>query len=423
MESSIPGEFVGSQVDELVGASILSHQKSIVDLKKTLNITKKELLKKISSHKNEVKKIKYKISLLKKEVIVFNKKIRKAQKNYEKLMVPLKKLVNGKELLLKEKDVVEKSFINVQLKEQEKLNDVFSKRKLVEEKYNQNSKKLDAVYQAKLKELRNRIKNQEDLRLLKVNQLTNNLTKVLNKAEKRMNKVDQLIITGEEVVKESLSNIDDITKKREQSSSFIKIHDKKIYMLDKRLEKLKYGLRMKLTSLNKKSEKLNNEIHNIEIKKLNLYNEKNALELELKSYEKKVINIGRDPSQIEFEINQNYKILDDLRQKSIKAKKENDLIMASSLQSKKEIAENMKTSEKMLKSAQVKYSDTISKLNIIEQNKVVSDKENKMNSINLSKIETEIVEKHSFFEELSEKVQSLKNIYALELSTTKKMLN
>ena len=98
--------------------------------------------------------------------------------------------------------------------------------------------------------------------------------------------------------------------------------------------------------------------------------EKNALELELKSYEKKVINIGRDPSQIEFEINQNYKILDDLRQKSIKAKKENDLIMASRLQSKKEIAENMKTSEKMLKSAQVKYSDTISKLNIIEQNKV-----------------------------------------------------
>ena len=58
----------------------------------------------------------------------------------------------------------------------------------------------------------------------------------------------------------------------------------------------------------------------------------------------------------------------------------------------------------------------------IEQNKVVSEKENKMNSINLSKIETEIVEKHSFFEELSEKVQSLKNIYALELSTTKKML-
>ena len=119
---------------------------------------------------------------------------------------------------------------------------------------------------------------------------------------------------------------------------------------------------------------------------------------------------------------QNYKIIDDLRQKSIKAKKENDLIMASRLQSKKEIAENMKTSEKMLKSAQEKYSDTISKLNIIEQNKVVSEKENKMNSINLSKIETEIVEKHSFFEELSEKVQSLKNIYALELSTTKKML-
>ena len=45
-----------------------------------------------------------------------------------------------------------------------------------------------------------------------------------------------------------------------------------------------------------------------------------------------------------------------------------------------------------------------------------------VNSINLSKIEREIVEKHSFFEELSEKVQSLKNIYALELSTTKKML-
>ena len=422
MESSIPDEVVGSQVDVLVGASILSHQKSIVDLKKALNITKKELLKKISSHKNEVKKIKYKISLLKKEMNIFNKKIKKAQKNYGKLMVPLKKLVNGKELLLKEKDVVEKSFINVQLKEQEKLNDVFSKRKLDEEKYNQNSKKLDAVYQANLKELRIRIKNQEDLRLLKVNQLTNNLTKVLNKAEQRMNKVDQLIITGEEVVNESLSNIDDITKKREQSSSFIKIHDKKIYMLDKRLEKLKYGLKMKLTSLNKKSEKLNNEIHNIEIKKLNLYNEKNALELELKSFEKKVISIGRDPSQIEFEINQNYKILDDLRQKSIKAKKENDSIIASRLQSKKEIAENMKTSEKMLKSAQLKYSDTISKLNIIEQNKVVSDKENKMNSINLSKIETEIVEKHSFFEELSEKVQSLKNIYALELSTTKKML-
>ena len=83
----------------------------------------------------------------------------------------------------------------------------------MEDEYNKNAKKLDKIYKAKLNELKNRIKNQEDLRLMKINQNSRNLKKVLEKTDQRMNRIDQLIATGEEVIRESYLAIDEITKK------------------------------------------------------------------------------------------------------------------------------------------------------------------------------------------------------------------
>ena len=197
----------------------------------------------------------------------------------------MSKLIQSQELLVKEKDLAEKLFISLQVKEQENLDALVQKRTALEDEYNKNANKLDKIYKAKLNELKNRIKNQEDLRLMKINQNSRNLKKVLEKTDQRMNRIDQLIATGEEVIRESYLAIDEITKKRSQLGSTIKVYDKKIFMLDNKLEKTKYGLKMKMESNIKKLDKLKNQIENSEINKLNLGKDKNVIELELKSFD------------------------------------------------------------------------------------------------------------------------------------------
>ena len=56
------------------------------------------------------------------------------------------------------------------------------------------------------------------------------------------------------------------------------------------------------------------KIEESSLKKLDLDKEKEGLALVLKSFEKKIINIGRDPSQIEYDIEQNEKLLNQLKQ-------------------------------------------------------------------------------------------------------------
>ena len=50
-------------------------------------------------------------------------------------------------------------------------------------------------------------------------------------------------------------------------------------MLDNKLEKTKYGLKMKMESSIKKLDKLKNQIENSETNKLNLDKDKNVIEL------------------------------------------------------------------------------------------------------------------------------------------------
>ena len=95
--------------------------------------------------------------------------------------------------------------------------------------------------------------------------------------------------------------------------STIKVYDKKIFMLDNKLEKTKYGLKMKMESNIKKLDNLKNQIENSETNKLNLDKDKNVIELELKSFDNKSINLGRDSSQIEFDISQNKRVVADLK--------------------------------------------------------------------------------------------------------------
>ena len=157
-----------SQASVLVSDSILNHQNSISLIKKDLRVEKQELSKNISNHKKDIKKIRSKISLAKKDIFTLNKKISATEKSQRKFNLPLSKLIQSQELLVKEKDLAEKSFISLQVKEQENLDALVQKRTALEDEYNKNANKLDKIYKAKLNELKNRIKNQEDLRLMKI---------------------------------------------------------------------------------------------------------------------------------------------------------------------------------------------------------------------------------------------------------------
>ena len=411
-----------SQANVLVSDSILNHQNSISIIKKDLRNEKQELSKNVSNYKKNIKKIRSKISLAKKDISTLNKKISATEKSQRKFNLPLIKLIQSNELLVKEKDLAEKSFISLQLKEQENLDDLVQKRIALKEEYNKNAKKLDKIYQAKLNELKNRIKNQEDLRLMKINQNSRNLKKVLEKTDQRMNRINQLIATGDEVVKESYLAIDEITKKRSQLGSSIKIYDKKIFMLDKKLEKTKYGLKMKMESNIKRLDKLKNQIQNSEINRLNLGKDKNVIELELKSFDNKSINLGRNSSQIEFDISQNKKIVEDLKQRKIKLRKDKSINDDYTKQSEKELFDSLYKSEKIFENSREKNSNLLSELNTLEQNQAILEKDAKMSSLILSKTEKEILEKLSDFASFSKKLQSTRNSHTQNFSLTKKML-
>ena len=411
-----------SQASVLVSDSILNHQNSISLIKKDLRVEKQELSKNISNHKKDIKKIRSKISLAKKDIFTLNKKISATEKSQRKFNLPLSKLIQSQELLVKEKDLAEKSFISLQVKEQENLDALVQKRTALEDEYNKNANKLDKIYKAKLNELKNRIKNQEDLRLMKINQNSRNLKKVLEKTDQRMNRIDQLIATGEEVIRESYLAIDEITKKRSQLGSAIKVYDKKIFMLDNKLEKTKYGLKMKMESNIKKLDNLKNQIENSETNKLNLGKDKNVIELELKSFDNKSINLGRDSSQIEFDISQNKKMVEDLKQRKIKLNKDKSINDNYTEHSEKELYDSLNNLEKMFENTREDYSGLISELNTLDKNKAVLEKDAKMSRLILSNTEKEILEKLSDFDSFSKKLQSARNSHTQNFSLTKKML-
>ena len=373
------------------------------------------------NHKKDIKN-KIKNIFAKKDIFTLNKKISATEKSQRKFNLPLSKLIQSQELLVKEKDLAEKSFISLQVKEQENLDALVQKRTALEDEYNKNANKLDKIYKAKLNELKNRIKNQEDLRLMKINQNSRNLKKVLEKTDQRMNRIDQLIATGEEVIRESYLAIDEITKKRSQLGSAIKVYDKKIFMLDNKLEKTKYGLKMKMESNIKKLDNLKNQIENSETNKLNLGKDKNVIELELKSFDNKSINLGRDSSQIEFDISQNKKMVEDLKQRKIKLNKDKSINDNYTEHSEKELYDSLNNLEKMFENTREDYSGLISELNTLDKNKAVLEKDAKMSRLILSSTEKEILEKLSDFDSFSKKLQSARNSHTQNFSLTKKML-
>ena len=151
--------------------------------------------------------------------------------------------------------------------------------------------------------------------------------------------------------------------------STIKVYDKKIFMLDNKLEKTKYGLKMKMESNIKKLDKLKNQIENSETNKLNLGKDKNVIELELKSFDNKSINLGRDSSQIEFDISQNKKMVEDLKQRKIKLNKDKSINDNYTEHSEKELFDSLNNLEKMFENSREDYSSLISELNTLDKNK------------------------------------------------------
>ena len=202
--------------------------------------------------------------------------------------------------------------------------------------------------------------------------------------------------------------------------SAIKVYDKKIFMLDNKLEKTKYGLKMKMESNIKKLDNLKNQIENSETNKLNLGKDKNVIELELKSFDNKSINLGRDSSQIEFDISQNKKMVEDLKQRKIKLNKDKSINDNYTEHSEKELYDSLNNLEKMFENTREDYSGLISELNTLDKNKAVLEKDAKMSRLILSNTEKEILEKLSDFDSFSKKLQSARNSHTQNFSLTKK---
>ena len=135
------------------------------------------------------------------------------------------------------------------IRDREKLDQLMAKRKRLRMQHEENVIGHKALFESKLNELKNRIKNHEDLRSLKINQSSRDLNRFLEKTDKRLGQIEQLINTGEEVIKELILKIEELTKKRKASSSSIQFSDKKIYVLDNRLEKTKANITSKVLSL------------------------------------------------------------------------------------------------------------------------------------------------------------------------------
>jgi chromosome segregation ATPase len=360
-----------NQIAEIINKSVLNDQKTIESLRKELFNDRKDLRKKVESKKISISNIRGKISNLKNQIHDHNKNIKKENRIFDKLIAPNKKLEIEKNQILKEKDVMEKSYIQFQNSEQEKLDQLMAKRKRLKKQHEDNVIGHKAIFESKLNEFKNRIKNHEDLRSLKINQSSRDLNRFLEKADKRLGQIEQLINTGEEVIKELILKIEELTKKRKASSSSIQFSDKKIYVLDNRLEKTKANITSKVRLYRKELEIFNLKIEESSLKKLDLDKEKEALALVLKSFEKKIINIGREPSQIEYDIEQNEKLLNQLKQDDrLKLKREDAIKKNNLIQQNKDINDNLALQRKNLISLKKSLSETLTRINILEKQKL-----------------------------------------------------
>ena len=411
-----------NQIAEIINKSVLNDQKTIESLRKELFNDRKDLRKKVESKKISISKIRGKISNLKNQIHDHNKNIKKENRIFDKLIAPNKKLEIEKNQILKEKDVMEKSYIQFQNSEQEKLDQLMAKRKRLKKQHEDNVIGHKAIFESKLNEFKNRIKNHEDLRSLKINQSSRDLNRFLEKADKRLGQIEQLINTGEEVIKELILKIEELTKKRKASSSSIQFSDKKIYVLDNRLEKTKANITSKVRLYRKELEIFNLKIEESSLKKLDLDKEKEALALVLKSFEKKIINIGRDPSQIEYDIEQNEKLLNQLKQDDrLKLKREDAIKKNNLMQQNKDINDNLALQRKNLISLKKSLSETLTRINILEKDQVEIKKEEKISNYEKLKIEKLFLEKNKLFEDVEDKVQAAKNNFKYNFTKSKKI--
>ena len=77
-----------------------------------------------------------------------------------------------------------------------------------------------------------------------------------------------------------------------------------------------------------------------------------------RSFEKKIINIGREPSQIEYDIEQNEKLLNQLKQDDrLKLKRENAIKKNNLMQKNKDINDNLALQRKNLISLKKKMTN------------------------------------------------------------------
>ena len=209
LDSTDANDINDNQITEIINKSVLNDQKTIESLRKELFNDRKDLRKKVESKKISISKIRGKISNLKNQIHDHNKNIKKENRIFDKLIAPNKKLEIEKNQILKEKDVMEKSYIQFQNSEQEKLDQLMAKRKRLKKQHEDNVIGHKAIFESKLNEFKNRIKNHEDLRSLKINQSSRDLNRFLEKADKRLGQIEQLINTGEEVIKELTLKIEE----------------------------------------------------------------------------------------------------------------------------------------------------------------------------------------------------------------------
>ena len=338
-----------SQINELINKSLMKDRKKIISIRQELSFHKKDHFSKFERNKKSIITLKNKIAALKKQQSECSLELKINSKTHNKMVTPLNNFEKEKQHVLNEKDILEKSYIQIQLNEQNKLDEIIRNRNRIESNYQNNLKKFKEMFISKQNEFLKRIKSQEDIRNLKINQSSKYFHNILEKTGKRLSQIEQLIFTGEEVIKESEINLEDILKMRNDASVSIKINDKKVYTLDQKLESLKVKLDLKIRSLNKKNDGLKLRIDKSNNKKFEFQDKKEAIELDLKSLNTTVFNFGQDPSQVQYHIAQNEDLIKRLKEEKNKRKSEFISTKNKMTHNTKELNDSLEKHEKTLK--------------------------------------------------------------------------
>ena len=410
------------QINELINYSILKDKKKIISIRQGLSVYRKEHSSMLEKQKKFIIAIKNKISSLKKQKSEDTLEFKIINRSYNKLTTPLNKLKEEHQQVLKEKDILEKSFIQNQFNEQKKLDKIVKTRNHIDSNYQINLKIFEKIFNSKMNEFSKRIKAQEDIRILKINQSSNSLDNILEKTGKRLNQIEQLIYAGEDVLKESHINLDHILKRREDYSINIKINDQKIYVLDQKIEAIKVKLDSKTLSLNKKIESFKSRIDKSNIKKFEAEDKKDVIELNIKSYDTTIFNFGKNHSQILYDLNQNENLIDQLNKEKNKAKSDFVLMKNKTAQNKKNLEEDLMKNENILKN--VREKEIILKNEISELRRLTKVIENQylVSKDDLTSTNQILLENQKSFEKCESDLRSKDNKYQRLFKHNKKVL-